>query len=77
MMYGAIRRTLKNKTRKDTQLKFCRVMAVPMLLYGTESWITRKRDKNRIQAAEMKFLRSAKGCSEQDRFRNEEIREEL
>ena len=29
-MCGAIRRTLKNKTRKDTQLKFYKVMAVPV-----------------------------------------------
>ena len=36
-------------------------MAVPMLLYKSESWIKRKRDKSRIQAAEIKFRRSVKG----------------
>ena len=37
----------------------------------------KKSHKTRIQAAEIKFLRSVKSCSKQDRFRNEEIREEL
>jgi hypothetical protein len=31
-------------------------MAVPVLLYGSETWTPRKRDWNRIQAAEMKYL---------------------
>jgi hypothetical protein len=33
---GTIRRILKGKTRKDTQIKFYQVMAVPTLLYGSE-----------------------------------------
>ena len=37
----------------------------------------RKRDKSRIQAVKMKFLRLVIGWSILDRFRNEEIREEL
>ena len=37
----------------------------------------RKRDKSRIQAAEIKFRRSIKGCSKQGIFRNEVIREAL
>jgi hypothetical protein len=32
-------------------------MAVPVLLYGSETWTLSKRDWNRIQAAEMKYLR--------------------
>jgi hypothetical protein len=30
-------------------------MAVPVLLYGSETWTLRKRDWNRIQVAEMKY----------------------
>jgi hypothetical protein len=44
-------RTLKNKTRKETNPKFYNIMAVPVLLYGSETWTLRKRDWNRIQAA--------------------------
>jgi hypothetical protein len=39
---------------KETSLKFYKVMAIPVLLYGYEKWTLKKRDRNRIQAAEMK-----------------------
>lgn len=74
---GTINRTLKHKTRKDTRIKFYKTMAVPILTYGSESWIMNARNKSNIQAAEMRFLRSVKGCTRTDRLRNVEIREEL
>jgi hypothetical protein len=43
---GTIGRTLKGKTRKDTQIKLYQVMAVPTLLYGSECWTMRKRHVN-------------------------------
>jgi hypothetical protein len=36
-MCVTIKRTLTNKTRKNTQLKFYKVIAVPTLLYGCET----------------------------------------
>jgi hypothetical protein len=56
---------------------FFSVVAVPVLLYGSETWTLRKRDWNRIQAAEMKCLRTVKGCTGLDKIRNEDIRNEL
>jgi hypothetical protein len=35
------------------------------------------RDWNRIQAAEMNYLRTVKGCTRLDRIRNEDIMNEL
>jgi hypothetical protein len=52
-------------------------MAVPTLLYGSECWTMRKRDAQTLQAAEMRFLRSVKGCTRLDKIRNEDIRKEL
>jgi hypothetical protein len=52
-------------------------MAVPVLLYSNETWAPRKRDWNRIQAAEMKYLRTVKGCSRLEQIRNEDIRNKL
>jgi hypothetical protein len=52
-------------------------MAVPVLLYDSETWAPRKRDWNRIQAAEMKYLRTVKGCTRLDHIRNEDTRNEL
>jgi hypothetical protein len=54
-------RTLKTKTRKETNVKFYKIMAVPVLLYGSETWTLRKRDWNRTQTAEMKYLRTLYG----------------
>jgi hypothetical protein len=74
---GTIRSSLRGKTRKDTQLKFDKVMATPTALYDSETWILNARDESRIQASEMRFLRSVKGCTGEHKLRNEEIREEL
>jgi hypothetical protein len=52
-------------------------MAVPILPYGSESWVTSKKDKDKIQAAEMRFLRRVKGCTRADRIRHVDIRAEL
>jgi hypothetical protein len=52
-------------------------MAIPVLSCGCETWTLKKRDWNRIQAAEMKYLRTVKGCTKVDQLRNEDIRSEL
>jgi hypothetical protein len=62
---------------KETNTKFYKIMAVPVLLYGSETWTLRKRDWNRIQAAETKYLVTVKGCTRLDPIRNEDIRNEL
>jgi hypothetical protein len=45
-------------------------------MYASEIWVMRKKDKDKIQSAEMKFLRSTIGCKLLDRRKNEEIRKE-
>ncbi|KAJ4446628.1 hypothetical protein ANN_13325 [Periplaneta americana] len=54
---GTINRNLKNKARKETQIKFYKVIAVPSLLFGSETWTMTAADSKKLQAAEMKFLR--------------------
>jgi hypothetical protein len=76
-MCGVIARTPKKKTRKEINLKFYKIMVFVVLLYGSETWTPRKRDWNRIQAAETKYLRTLKGCTRLDQIRNEDIRNEL
>jgi hypothetical protein len=65
------------KTRKETNLKFYKIVAVPVLLYGSETWTPRQRDWTRIQAAEMKYLRTVKGCTRLRQIRKEDMRNEL
>jgi len=75
-IYGTIRKHLK-KTRKHTQMKFYKVVARPTLLYGSETWVTMKRDIIRLEAAEMRFIRSVKGYTRLDKIRSEIKRKEL
>jgi uncharacterized GH25 family protein len=73
-MCGTIKRTLKNKTRTEKHITFYKVMAVSAGLYGSENWVLAEKYKNRIQAAEMRFLRSTMRVTTQDRLTNEAIR---
>jgi hypothetical protein len=63
VMYGTLNRVFKNETWIYTKLKFFKVIATPVAMYGRESFVTKQQDKSRIQLAEMKFLRNVKGFS--------------
>lgn len=76
-MCGTISRTLKNKTRVDTQLKFYKTMAVPMLMYGSENWALNRSDVRKVETSEMKFLRRVAGLTLRDQVSNNEIRQTL
>ena len=58
-------------------MKFYKVLARPSLLYGSEIWVTTKRDMIRLEAAEMRFRRSVTGYTRLDKIRSEVIRKEL
>jgi hypothetical protein len=58
-------------------MKFYEAVARPTLLYGSETWVTTKRDMTSLEAAEMRFLRSVKGYARLDKIRNESVRKEL
>ena len=58
-------------------MKFYKVEGRPSLLYGSETWVTTQRDMTRLEAAEMRFLRSVTGYTRLDKIRSEVIRKEL
>jgi hypothetical protein len=74
---GTIQRTFAGKVRKVTLLRFYKIMAIPTLMCGSECWTLTKRQKSRLEAVEMRFLRSLAGYRLIDHRRNEDIREEL
>jgi hypothetical protein len=65
---GTIRKHLK-KTRTDTQMKCYKAVARPTHVYGSETWVTTKRDLAGLEAAEMCSLRSVKGYTRLDKIR--------
>jgi hypothetical protein len=47
-------------------MKFYKVVARPTLFCGSETWVTTKRDMTRLEAAEMRFLKSVEGYTRLD-----------
>ena len=71
-MCGAISRTLKGKALLSTQIQFYKMMALPVLMYGSEDWSLIRSDKRKTEAAKMRFLRPTAGQKS-----SSDIREQL
>ncbi|KAJ4446195.1 hypothetical protein ANN_12889 [Periplaneta americana] len=65
------------KIQKYTMLKAYKVLARPVLMYGSEVWAVRNSDDQRLTTAEMRFLRRTAGYSLLDHKRNELITKSL
>jgi len=52
-------------------------IALPVLLYGSETWAVKARDSRRITAAEMKYMRITAGYTRTDCKTNKQIANEL
>ena len=74
-MRDTITRTLKGKTQLSAKIKFYKVMAVPVLMYGSENWSLNRSDKRKIEADEMRFSRPTAGYTLLDKKRSSDIRE--
>jgi hypothetical protein len=70
-------RNIETEYFAKQQLKFYKIMAVPMLTYASENWTINWSDKKKIESAEMKFLRSVAGYTILDQKRSTDIRSEL
>jgi hypothetical protein len=46
-----------NKVQKGTRIKLYTTPALPLLLYGSETWTVKSKEKCRLTAAEMRFVR--------------------
>jgi hypothetical protein len=65
------------KTLKKTRIKLYNTLAVPVLLYGSETWTIKARDARRITAAEMKYMRRTAGYTWTEYQTNTHIAKEL
>ena len=48
----------------------------PAMTYSSECWAVKKKDENKLNSAEMRMLRWARGKTRLDHIRNEDIRKE-
>ena len=78
-VYGQLGYTFISKRELTTKTKMSIFNSIycPTLTYSSESWSLDNRDKSRLQAAEMKFLRRSIGKTKRDKIRNTRIREEV
>ena len=67
----------KREISVKTKTTVYKAIYLPTLLYGCESWVTTERLHQKLQAAEMKYLRRVAGFSLLDKIRNDTIRNKL
>jgi len=67
----------KQKPLKKTRIKWYNTLALPVLLYGSETWTIKAKDHRRIKAAEMKYMRRTAGYTWTDYKTNKQITNEL
>jgi len=72
---GAIRRHFGKQMNKETKLRIHNITAKATLKFGSEAWVLKKREEQRLEAAQMKFLRHLLGIIKLDKEKNQRIRE--
>ena len=60
---------------KETKLRIHNITAKAALKFGSEAWVLKKREEQRLEAAQMKFLRRLLGITKLDKEKNQCIRE--
>ena len=67
----AIRRHFGKQMNKETKLRIRNITAKAALKFGSEAWVLKKREEQRLEAAEMKFLRHLLGITKLDKEKNQ------
>ena len=76
-LIGTIKRTIFRKVRKETIFKLYNTLVLPKFLYGSKNLTLTDSQRRRIEAAEMKLLRSLAGYTLYDHKTNDSISREL
>jgi DNA-directed RNA polymerase subunit F len=61
----------------ETKLRIHNITAKAALKFGSEAWVLKKREEQRLEAAQTKFLRHLLGVTKLDKEKNQTIREKL
>jgi len=60
---------------KETKLRSHNITAKAALQFGSEAWVLKKREEQRLEAAQMKFLRHLLGTTKLDKEKYQCIRQ--
>ena len=75
-VWGAVNRVVGSmNVRLDVKKCLYERVVVPTVLYGSEAWSMREKERKKLNVFEMKCLRSMIGVTRMDRVRNERVRE--
>ena len=66
---GSMRRHFGNQMNKETKLRIHNITAKAALKFGSEAWVLKRREEQRLEAAQMKFLRHLLGITKLDKKR--------
>jgi len=72
---GAIRRHFGKQINKEAKLRIHNITAKAVLKFGSEGWVLKKREEQRLEAAQMKFLRHLLGITKLGKEKNQCIRQ--
>ena len=67
---GAIRRHFGKQMNKETKLRIHNIKAKAVLKFGSEAWVLKKREEQRLETAQMKFLRHLLGMTKPYKEKN-------
>ena len=62
---------------KETKLRTHNITAKAALKFGSEAWVLKKREEQRLEAAQMEFLRHLLGITKLDKEKNQCIRQKM
>ena len=60
---------------KETKLRIYNITAKAALKFGSEAWVLKKREEQRLEAAQMQFLRHLLGITKLDKEKNQSVGE--
>ena len=62
---------------KETKLRINNITAKAASKFGSEAWVLKKREEQRLEAAQMKILRHLLGITKLDKEKNQCIGEKM
>jgi len=62
---------LGKQMNRETKLRIQNITAKGALKFGSEAWVLKKRKVQRLEAAQMKFLRHLLGITKLDKGKNQ------
>ena len=68
---------MEQQINKETKLRIHNITAKAASKFGSEAWVLKKREEQRLEAAQMKFLKHLIGITKLDKEKDQCIRQKM